>query len=115
MPWKGTGMSQDESKEFERLWPLFHTELGRRGCREFTVDDFMQWVQSHPEYGVWTIKSNQRKMEARQQHPDCEVIDAQNALYHLSANSLHFVIHDQPTGDQITVLEHVHPLTYRVL
>ena len=115
MPWKGTGMSQDESKEFERLWPLFHTELGHRGRREFTVDDFMKWVQSHPEYGVWTIKSNQRKMDVRPQYPDCVILDAQNALYHLSANSPHYVIHDQSTGHQITVLNHVSDLTYRVL
>jgi hypothetical protein len=115
MPWKGTQLSCDEVKAFERLWPLFYAVLEKRRAREFTVADFFDWVEAHPEYGVKAIRGDGGKIEARRLHPNAVIVNVQNALYHLSASSPKFVIRDMPSGRQVTLLHHIGRLTYCLL
>ncbi len=114
MSWKGTGLARDESEAFKRLWPHFRSKLGKRGKEKFEVDEFVSWINWR-ECGVHAIKGDRGKLAARERHPGAVILNAQNALYHLSASSPRYVIHDEQTGQQITLLKRVKRLTYRVV
>ena len=99
MSWKGTALSQTESSALEKIFPMLVAE----GRTRLTVGEVIQWLQQNPQLGIVGMKSSQKKRDVAADNPGMTVLDVQNALYHLSASSPKYVIHDS-SGSQVTLL-----------
>jgi hypothetical protein len=112
MPWTSRTLPRNECSALERIWPMFRAELESRRQREFRVNDFMDWVNDRPELNVTCFRGDRGKKETVAANPGRDVMNAQNALYHLSGSSENYTITDGATNEVVQPLSRVDKMTY---